>query len=111
MFRYYAKTALVTGASTGIGAAFARALAARGTALILVARRAGALDALAAELAEQHGIAAHVVPLDLSLPEAAARLSETVAERGWQVDLLINNAGCMTYGPLESTDPRASRPR
>jgi short-subunit dehydrogenase len=83
--------ALVTGASSGIGAAYARALRARGERLVLVARRAERLAALAAELGGPE--AAVTVPLDLTDPDAPARLERTLRERGIGVDLLVNNAG------------------
>jgi uncharacterized protein len=83
--------ALVTGASSGIGAAFARALHGRGQRLILVARRADRLQALVAEFGGEEGATA--VPLDLTDRDAAKRLQETVGERGLTVDLLVNNAG------------------
>jgi short-subunit dehydrogenase len=105
MFPYQGRTALITGASTGIGAAFARELAARGMAVILVARRAAELASLAAELSSMHEVPAHYLPVDLSDPQAGPNVAKVVAERGWQVDLLINNAGFMTYGPSESIDP------
>jgi short-subunit dehydrogenase len=83
--------ALVTGASSGIGAAFARALHGRGEKLILVARRAERLRALAHELGgEPH---ATVLPADLAAPGAAERLCAEVQDRGYAVDLLVNNAG------------------
>jgi short-subunit dehydrogenase len=85
------RRALVTGASSGIGAAFARSLRGRGHALVLVARRADRLAALCAELGGD--AAAIAVPLDLTAPEAGARLERALAERGLAVDLLVNNAG------------------
>lgn len=83
--------ALVTGASSGIGAAFARALAARGEALVLVARREDRLRELARELGGEDK--AHVVVLDLARPEAGQRLDDELARRGVTVSLLVNNAG------------------
>jgi short-subunit dehydrogenase len=85
--------ALVTGASSGIGEAFARALAARGHDLALVARRADRLEALAQELSARHGITAFAAPADLSLPTAAETVLEAIEDRGRHVDVLVNNAG------------------
>ena len=85
--------ALITGASAGIGAAFARAYAARGYDLALVARRADRLEALAAELSAKHGIEAFAVPADLGEWEACTRVMDAVAARGRVVDTLVNNAG------------------
>jgi short-subunit dehydrogenase len=85
--------ALVTGASAGIGEAFARAYAAKGYDLALVARRADRLEALAAELSAAHGIEAFAIPADLSLYEAHLPVLEAIAARGRAVDVLVNNAG------------------
>jgi short-subunit dehydrogenase len=85
--------ALVTGASAGLGAAFARAYAAKGHDLALVARRADRLEALAAELSSSHGIVAFAVPADLSAFEAQIPVMEAIAARGRDVDVLVNNAG------------------
>lgn len=101
MNRYAGKTALITGASSGIGAAFATTLAARGTHLILVARSEEKLHALAHQLASQHGIRAEVIVADLSLADAAQVVLQATQQRGLTVDLLINNAGFGTYGPVE----------
>jgi len=92
------KTALVTGASSGIGAAYARALAARGYDLILVARRADRLQTLADELKAAHGLRAEVLPADLLQRETPAGLVRDVAALGMQVDLLVNNAGLGVHG-------------
>ena len=90
--------ALVTGASSGIGECFARALAARHRNLLLVARSGGKLEALAKELASQHPIGAEGIAADLSEPGAAARLANQLSARGLEVDLLINNAGFGAQG-------------
>jgi uncharacterized protein len=94
------ETALVTGASSGIGEQFARQLAARGHPVVLVARRTDRLERLAAELPTD----AHPVPCDLATD--AASLPDRVAELGVEVDLLVNNAGFGTSGPFLDHDPR-----
>lgn len=96
---------LITGASSGIGAAYARAIARRGHTPILVARRAERLEALAAAIKAAHGIEAPVVPLDLLSADAAERLEATLTARGLTVDWLVNNAGFGLYGPLVDTEP------
>jgi len=101
------ETALITGASSGLGAEFARALAARGNALILTARRADRMEALAAELRERHGIAVTVIPADLSRSDAVEGLIAAIAERGLAVDILINNAGFGLHGAFVDHDPGA----
>ncbi len=87
------KTALVTGASAGIGKAFAQLLAAKGYGLILTARRRDRLDELARQLNQQHRVATHVIVADLAEPDASARIADAVRAQGLHVDLLINNAG------------------
>jgi short-subunit dehydrogenase len=87
------KTALVTGASSGIGKAFAELLAARGYGLVLTARRRDRLDELAGRLTAQHGVPAHVIVDDLADPDASARIVEAVRSQGLQIDVLVNNAG------------------
>src|SRR5579863_8278256 len=85
--------ALVTGASSGIGEHFARALAARRRNLLLVARSRAKLESLAEELRRAHGVLAEALPFDLSAPGAAEALAAALGERGIEVDLLVNNAG------------------
>ena len=85
--------ALVTGASAGIGAAFARELAARGCALVLTARRTERLDALAAELREKHGVRCECIAADLADPAAVEALCAEITRRGIAIDILVNNAG------------------
>jgi short-subunit dehydrogenase len=93
------ETALVTGASSGIGEAFARALSERGHELILVARRADRLERLAEELPTP----AHAIPCDLG--SQADALPGRVAELGLDVDLLVNNAGFGTHGHFWEIEP------
>ncbi|MET0387056.1 MAG: SDR family oxidoreductase [Polyangiales bacterium] len=88
-----AKTALVTGASAGIGAEFARELARDGFDLVLVARRAERLEALASELGTTHGITAIALPDDLGDPAAPARIHAELQRRDIHIDMLVNNAG------------------
>jgi len=87
------RLALVTGASAGLGAAFARAYAARGFDLALVARRADRLEALAAELKAAHGVDSLVIPADLAEWEAHTPVMDAVRAAGREVDALVNNAG------------------
>jgi len=87
------RTALVTGASAGIGKAFAELLAARGYGLVLTARRLDRLEALAQALNQKHGVPVHVVAADLADPAAPATLVAAARARGVHVDLLVNNAG------------------
>ncbi|WP_375403851.1 SDR family NAD(P)-dependent oxidoreductase [uncultured Sphingomonas sp.] len=86
-------TALITGASAGLGDGFARALARDGHHLILTARRADRLEALAAELRTAHEVTVHVFAADLTRPEAAEGLLADIAAAGLSIDLLVNNAG------------------
>ncbi len=95
------RTALVTGASAGIGEAFAEALAARGADLILTARRTDRLNALGDRLRTAHGVEALVIAADLSRPEAPEDIAAQVAAAGKSVDILVNNAGYGQGGHFE----------
>ena len=86
-------TALITGASAGLGAEFARQLAGRGADLVLVARSAGALDALADELRAHDGVAVEVLVADLLDEADVARVVSRIGDAEQPIDLLINNAG------------------
>ncbi|MEZ6062709.1 MAG: SDR family oxidoreductase [Planctomycetaceae bacterium] len=101
--------ALVTGASSGIGAEFAARLAGRGMHLILAARRSDAMNALAQELNTRHGTKCHIVSIDLSLPDSGKRLADEVQKLGVQVELLVNNAGVGMIGDIETTSPEEVR--
>lgn len=99
------RTALITGASAGIGAALARVYAEKGWSLILTARRAGPLEALAAELAAAHAVSVIVIPADLADSEAPRDLMEAITARGLTVDALINNAGFSRTTGFVAADP------
>ena len=100
----HGRTALVTGASAGIGQAFAGLLAEHGYALVITARRADRLEALATDLRTRHGVTVHVVPADLADPAAPARLCALLRERGVTIDLLVNNAGYGVPGAYARTE-------
>lgn len=101
--------ALVTGASAGIGRAFAFELAARGHDLVLTARRRERLEALADELAGAHGARSLIVPADLADPAAPAAIADAIAEAQLAVEVLINNAGYGVPGSLVSQPWAAHR--
>jgi hypothetical protein len=101
---YAGSTVLITGASSGLGAEFARQLASRGANLILVARRVDRMDALKTELEAAHGITATVVAADLTTPDAASELHGRIQKLGLPVHSLINNAGFGTHDPFSAED-------
>ncbi|MES2645043.1 MAG: SDR family oxidoreductase [Myxococcota bacterium] len=103
-FEFTGKTVVVTGASGGIGEAFARALSRRGATLVLVARTEAKLTALAAELGN-----AYAVPVDLTEKGAARRVFDAVTARGLDVDVLVNNAGYGLHGPFDALPPASQR--
>ena len=96
---------LITGASTGIGAEFARQFAARGHDLVVVARSADRLERLAAELRGAHGVDVTVIPMDLSAPTAAGELLRRTDSLGLDIDVLVNNAGFGTHCDVADADP------
>lgn len=87
------KTALVTGASAGIGMAFARILASRGFDLVITARRAGRLEHLARELESRTGVRVRILPADLARTNAPAQLVERLEQQQIAIHMLVNNAG------------------
>lgn len=103
------RTALVTGASSGIGQAFAEELAGRGYVVVLTARRRERLETLAADLRSRHGVETHVLPEDLADAAAPARLVEAIRARGLTIDVLVNNAGYGVPGSYAKSDWVAQR--
>lgn len=99
------RTAIVTGASSGIGVELARNLAERGHGVTLVARSAGPLQELADELSGRYSIRAEVVVADLTEPEARVGILHRLEELELSADLLLNNAGFSTTGPVYSSEP------
>ena len=103
-----AGTALVTGASRGIGREMARVLAEHGHDLVLVARDGRALDRLRDEIEGESGVRVMVIPADLSEPGAADAIHGKLAGEGIGVDVLVNNAGFGRYGPFHESDRDAA---
>lgn len=103
------QTVLITGASSGIGRAFALAFAALGADVVLVARRVDRLDALAAQIEREQDVKAHVAAVDLMAPETPSELQAELAQRGIAITALINNAGLGTWGEFMEEDPERLR--
>jgi uncharacterized protein len=99
-------TCLITGASSGIGAAIAGELAQRGYQLTLVARREERLERVASELAETHSARAETITCDIADARARVALAAEVEARQLRVDVLVNSAGLGSYGPFIRLDPR-----
>ncbi|MFJ9939619.1 SDR family NAD(P)-dependent oxidoreductase [Streptomyces erythrochromogenes] len=102
---YRGTTALITGASAGLGVEFARQWAERGADVVLVARRVERLEEIAADLRGRYGVKAHAVAVDLARPGAAAALHAELDGLGLRVHTLINNAGFGSHGPFADQDP------
>lgn len=104
------RTALITGASSGIGAALARKLAMRRYDCVLTARRTDRLEKLASELEHDYGVLASAIGADLADREGTAKLIERVEKLGVTVDILVNNAGFGVYGAfVDQADERIAR--
>lgn len=99
------RTALITGASTGIGADFARRLGADGLDLVLVARSEQALEELATTIRRDSGVHVTVLTRDLGVPDASRDLVRECDRLGLEIDFLLNNAGFGTHGPVAEADP------
>ncbi|HTG15865.1 MAG TPA: SDR family oxidoreductase, partial [Blastocatellia bacterium] len=99
-------TALVTGASKGLGAAFAEALAERGMNLVLVARSTGELNALSTRFYAKYKVQRTVLSIDLADPSSPQTIAQELERRGIEVDLLVNNAGFGLNGAFLSHDPK-----
>lgn len=102
-------TALITGASSGIGRELATITAADGYNVVLVARREAQLVELSTELEADHNITATVVPVDLSESKAAETVTAEVSDRGIDIDLLVNNAGISQWGRFDETPLETDR--
>lgn len=98
------RLALVTGASSGLGRAFADRLARAGSDLVLVARNASRLDAAAAQISDASGVNVYPISADLSEPNAAATVFSDMRSLGVTADMLVNNAGFNVYGRFEDSD-------
>jgi uncharacterized protein len=94
------QTALVTGASSGIGRDLAHQFAAGGYDLVVVARRAAALDELIAEVTRTHGVGASAIAADLATPSAPAEIQAQLDRAGTRIDVVVNNAGFGLGGPV-----------
>src|SRR5262245_11342391 len=103
----HGKTALVTGASSGIGWELSRLLAADGNPLVLVSRDRSRLELLASQLRAEHGVSVRCEARDPSEPDAAFELWTALAKAGIAIDVLVNNAGVGVFGSLDEQPPEA----
>lgn len=101
------RTVLITGASSGIGKAFAELFAEEGYRVVIAARSADKLDAIASELAKRHGARAKTIPVDLAREDGPELLYRKLQEEGIAIDVLVNNAGVGSFGALHEMDIRA----
>jgi short-subunit dehydrogenase len=99
------RTALVTGASSGLGLELAKRFAADGFDLVLVARSGSLMETAAREIEDRHGVRTHVLPFDLALDGSPQQLVDDLAGLGVRVDALVNSAGFTQFGPFAGSDP------
>jgi len=99
------KYAIVTGAASGMGRCYAFQLAEKGYAVLLVDINGEAVKELSCQLAIRYSVPAHYMCLDLTLPDAACQIADRCKEEGWQVEVLVNNAGILIAQPIEEADP------
>ena len=97
--------ALITGASSGIGRCYAHELARRGYNIIAVSNQKQELESIAAELHTTYNVTAHHIYADLAAPDAAKSIFDKCTAEGWQVDILVCNAGMLLFSTLTRTDP------
>lgn len=97
--------ALITGASSGIGRCYATLLAERGYAIIAVSNQAAELESVAVEIRERHGVEVHTMCINLAERDAARTIFEHTERQGWQVEILVCNAGMLLFSTLVNTDP------
>eukprot|EP00435_Cladocopium_sp_Y103_P077099 s1_g838.t1 len=97
------RTALITGASAGIGWDIALVFAEKGFDLVLVARRKDRLEALAQEVKDKFGTSSHIITIDLADPHAGQKIEDTLSEAGITIDALVNNAGYTVSGPYQDS--------
>jgi hypothetical protein len=102
-------TTMITGASSGLGAEFARLAAADKSDVVLVARSVDKLNVIGAALERDHGVRATILAEDLAQPDCAGVIADALAARGIEIDSLINNAGFGTYGPFAETSLEEER--
>ena len=98
--------ALITGASSGIGRCYAHEMAKRGYNIIAVSNQHKELEIVVAELRESYNIAAHYIYADLAAPDAAKSIYDKCLSEGWQVEILICNAGMLLFSTLTRTEPK-----
>jgi len=109
LMTYHGKWALITGASAGIGKAFAASLASKGANLVLVARRKERLDEIGAALASRHSVTVKSIAADLSDPLAPEEIARSLSADGVNIDILVSNAGYGLPGVFTESDWRAHR--